>query len=361
MTDGNERRDDEDDTGAATTMPGRPASPSPADAPHAPHRVTIRDVAALAGVSPSTVSRAFALPDRVSTATVKRILDAAERLGYHDDRVESRPAGKPTKLVGIIVPDIANQFFSTIMRGVQRELQGDGISLMVAESREDARAEREAFDRLAPYADGMVLAGSRMPDATIRKCAQTRPLVVVNREVRGVPSVVVDVRSGIDQALQCLTDHGHRRVTYLDGPAASWSAGVRWKTLKAACERHGVTVRRLWPNPPTFDGGAAAAERYVASPTDAVVAHNDLMAAGFMAAMRARGVRCPDDYSLLGFDDGVVARICDPAIASINLSVPKLGAYAARILLRRLAGEPVPGRITVPSSLTERASIADAR
>lgn len=324
----------------------------------AARKATIRDVAALVGVSPSTVSRAFSLPDRVNSATAKRIFEAARTIGYHDERIESRSSGRATKLAGIIVPDIANQFFSNIIRNVERELQREGISLMVAESQESARAERAVFDRLAPYADGVILASSRMPDAMIRKCAQTRPLIVVNRNVLGVSGVVIDATGGIRAMLRYLAERGHRRIVYLDGPASSWSAGVRWKTLKAECAHLGIVVRRLWPGVPTFDGGAAMAERFLEAPASAVIAHNDLMAAGFMTAMRARGYACPQDYSILGFDDGMVARICDPAITSINVSTPELGRYAARMLLRRLSGQSDCESVAVPSSLTVRESVA---
>lgn len=109
-------------------------------------RVTIREVADKAGVSPSTVSRAFARPDRVSAATTKRIFAAADALGYYTEPVDTVPSRTLRGMIAIIVPDIANQFFSDIIRSVQHEFNLAGFALIVAESEESASREREAFN-----------------------------------------------------------------------------------------------------------------------------------------------------------------------------------------------------------------------
>ncbi|BDR52416.1 LacI family transcriptional regulator [Bombiscardovia nodaiensis] len=302
-------------------------------------RVTIRQVAQAAGVSPSTVSRAFAKPDRVSAATSKRIFAAADELGYYSRPVESVPLRAIRGLIAIIVPDIANQFFSDIIRAVQHECTAGGFSLIVAESQESASRERAAFDHIVSYADGVILVSSRMPDAMIRKCAQTRPLVVVNRSVRGVPSVAIDISTGIAQALDYLVALGFNSLTYLDGPSSSWSVGVRWKCLEAECHRRQVSVRRLWPGAPTVAGGAKFVSTYRENPTGAVMAHNDLMALGFMSAMRAVGYRCPRDFSIIGFDNDMVSQLTQPTLTSVCSSQTRLGTEAARALLLKIKGD----------------------
>ncbi|MCI1984501.1 MAG: LacI family transcriptional regulator [Bifidobacteriaceae bacterium] len=322
-------------------------------------KVTIRDVARVADVSPSTVSRAFSRPDRVSAETTKRIFKVADELGYHSDPVETRPSLRRKGLVAIIVPDIANQFFSDIIRSVQRECFNRGVGLIVSESRESASWERMAFDKVVPNADGVILASSRMPDAMIRKCAQARPLVVVNRVVRGVPSIVIDVQTGVKQAIDHLGAAGYKELTYLDGPANSWSVGMRWKAIHAECEAHGIEVQRFWPGLPTFEGGYAFVEKYLRHPTGAVIAHNDMMAIGFIAGMRKRGFESPRDYSIIGFDDDIVGRISEPSISSIHMSLPKLGSQAERLLMQSIerTGEP-PLLSMIPSSLIARESTA---
>ena len=324
-------------------------------------RVTIREVADKAGVSPSTVSRAFARPDRVSAATTKRIFAAADALGYYTEPVDTVPSRTLRGMIAIIVPDIANQFFSDIIRSVQHEFNLAGFALIVAESEESASRERAAFNKIAAYVDGVILTSSRMPDAMIRKCAQTRPIVVVNRTVRGVPSVAIDIGTGIRQAAELLVSMGFSRVTYLDGPSSSWSVGVRWNHTCEEFRKRGVSVRRIWPGLPTFVGGYALAKQYLNDPTGAVIAHNDLMALGFMAAMRRQGVRCPDDYVIIGFDNDTMAQVSDPPLSSVGNTPPKLGKTAAGILLDRLNGRTnLAQSIMIPSRLIVRESTGKA-
>lgn len=320
-------------------------------------KVTIRDVAREAGVSPSTVSRAFARPDRVSAATAKLIFEVADRLGYHLDPVETVPSRGRKGAIGIIVPDIANQFFSDVIRAVQQECVSRDHALMVAESRESASWERTAFDRMIEHVDGVILTSSRMPDAMIRKCAQTRPVVLTNRVVRGVDGVAFDIQVGVGQLADHIAKLGVRKVTYIDGPASSWSVGVRWNAFSQACEERGIAVRRLWPGAATFEGGFSFARRYLEEPTDMVVAHNDLMALGFIAAMRRTGRQCPRDFAVAGFDNDLVGQISQPSLTTVRQPTSLVGQRAARMLLARLAGDPhETGLTTVATSLVARES-----
>ncbi|OZG58319.1 LacI family transcriptional regulator [Bifidobacterium tissieri] len=321
------------------------------------NKVTIRDVAKAAGVSPSTVSRAFSMPGRVSPATTKRIFQVADELGYHEIPVESRPSSGHKGLVAIIVPDMTNQFFTDIVRSVQQECARQDMGLLVSESCESASMERVAFDRAVYYADGAILASSRMPDSMIRKCAQVKPVVVTNRIIRGVSSVVTDVSQGMRQAATHLKGLGFDRLTYLDGPAHSWSAGVCWTELTQACSEEGLKIKRFWPGVPTYEGGFQMAREYLRNPTGAVVAYNDMMALGFIAAMRKNGYECPRDYSIIGIDDDIVGRLAWPALTTIHRSTRLLGSQAARTLLARFSkgemGTPVQ---STPTKLVIRES-----
>lgn len=302
-------------------------------------KVTIRDVAKAAGVSPSTVSRAFSMPGRVSAQTTKRIFQIADELGYHEVPIESRPSSGHKGLVAIIVPDLSNQFFTDIVRAVQQECDRHGFGLLVSESRESALQERSAFDRAVYYADGVILASSRMPDSMIRKCAQVKPVVVTNRIIRGVPSVITDISQGMKQAAAYFKKLGCTRISYLDGPAHSWSAGVCWTELAKACHVEGLHIKRYWPGVPTYEGGYQLAREYMANPTGAVISYNDMMALGFIAAMRSMGKEAPRDYSIIGIDDDVVGRISYPTLSSIHRSTRMLGVQAAKTLLSRFTNE----------------------
>lgn len=340
----------------STTTPLSSSSTS-----HAHRRVTIRDVAKEAGVSASTVSRAFARPDRVSAATSKRIFAAAQRLGYHDDAVENVPLRSAKGMIGIIVPDVTNQFFSDLVRSAHQICSQHHYCLSIYESRESPLVERETFDRMAPHVDGVLLASSRMPDAMIRKCAQTRPLVLANRRVRGVNSVIFDMTDGVDQLASYIQRAGFTTMTYLDGPANSWSVGVRWNAIKAACAERGIIIRRIWPNAPTFDGGKCTVDRFLEHPTPMVVAHNDLMALGFMAAMRTRGYEAPHDFSIAGFDNGALAELSQPQLTTVRLASPLVGAKSAQLLLQRIHGDQHDVEyLAVRTSLVMRGSVCAA-
>lgn len=320
-------------------------------------KVTIRDVAKAAGVSPSTVSRAFSMPGRVSPSTTKRIFEVADELGYHEIPIESRPSSGHKGLIAIIVPDLSNQFFTDTVRAVQQECARRDFGLLVSESRESAVQERAAFDRAVYYADGVILASSRMPDSMIRKCAQVKPVVVTNRIIRGVPCVTTDISQGMRQAVCHLKSKGYTKISYLDGPAHSWSAGICWTELLKACNDERLKIKRYWPGVPTYEGGYQLARDYLANPTGAIIAYNDMMALGFIAAMRKSGFEPPRDFSIIGIDDDIVGRISYPTLTTIHRSNRLLGAQAAKTLLARFTTESVETTIvSTPTKLVIRES-----
>ena len=175
------------------------------------------------------------------------------------------------------------------------------------ETQETERTEREALNRLIPVVDGVILSASRMPDAAIRAVAKREPLVLLNRMVSEVPSVVSDNVHAIKKASEHLTALGHSTISYLAGPEASWADGVRWRGLREAAHELDLHVHRLGPFLPTMRGGAAAAEQWLARPSTAVIAYNDLMAIGFIQAVTAAGRSVPHDVSVIGFDNIVDA------------------------------------------------------
>ena len=164
-------------------------------------RITIYDVARQAGVSPSTVSRTFSRPDRVSISTARMVQRVADSLGYHSDMVDSRSDSQGRGLVAVIVPDLGNQFFTGVIRNIQDECERFHFETLILDTRESITRERRIIDAVAPVVSGIILVSPRMPDAMIRKCAQLRPLVSVNRNVRGVSSISIDSSKGACQVI----------------------------------------------------------------------------------------------------------------------------------------------------------------
>ncbi len=297
---------------------------------------TIYDVAAACGVAPSTVSRAFSRPGRVNAETAERIRRVAAEMGYRTNPLaRALPTGR-TSLLSIVVADVTNPFFFEIIRGAEETATPAGYTLLVADVRESAEAEREALERTLPLVEGVVLATSRLSDSSIRVAAKQRPTVVLNRVMTDIPSVVTDNARGMRRAVEHLAELGHTTVVYLAGPEASWADGMRWRSMREAAYELEIRVRRLGPFAPTQAGGMAAAQVLAQNPPSAVIAYNDLLAIGLMRGLHALGGRVPQDVSVVGFDNIFGADFCTPPLTTVAAPLHHLGSHAVRTLLEIL-------------------------
>ncbi|REF37974.1 LacI family DNA-binding transcriptional regulator [Thermasporomyces composti] len=324
---------------------------------------TIHDVAARCAVAASTVSRAFSHPERVNAATRERILATAAEMGYRPHPLaRALPSGQ-TRMLGLLVPDITNPFFLGLIRGAQRAAAAAGYTIVLADSDECDETELTALDRLTRAVDGFVLASSRLSDARLREADSAVPLVVVNRRVPPVPSVLIDSAPATKRAVEHLASLGHTRFAYLSGPRASWSDARRWRALQSVARRGDLDVVRLGPLPPTVDGGVAAADAVLAEGVTAVVAFNDLLAIGVLRRLRELGVSVPGEVSVLGCDDIFGADFCDPPLTTLAAPIERAGRAAVDLLLRRLDSGPSGGRhrdVVLPATLTVRDSTGPA-
>ncbi len=215
---------------------------------------------------------------------------------------------------------------------------------------------------MLPAVVGVVLASPRMSDSAIRMIAKQSPTIVLNRAVQDVPSVVTDIRRGVRRAVEHLVSLGHGAITYVAGPEASWTDGMRWRALIEGASELDVRVRRVGPFPPTVKGGVRACAHLLDPQPQAVLAYNDLLAIGVMRGLQARGIRVPGDVSVVGFDDIFGADLVTPGLTTVAAPLRALGTAAVRNLLavaggaRSRVGEPVtvPTRLVVRSSTTQR-------
>lgn len=296
---------------------------------------TIYDVAKAAGVSPSTVSRALSRPGRVSFETAERIRKVALELGYHTKSISRTLPEQTTKMLGLLVADIANPVYLGMIRGAERTARELDYSMLLVETQENERYEMQLLERLMPVVDGIILGASRLPDVDIRRIAKQIPLVVLNRQVGQVTSVSSDNLRAVKRAVEHLGEFGHRSITYLAGPENSWSDGVRWRGLREASMELDLRVRRLGPYTPSIKGGAQAAQEWMERPTTAVLAYNDLMAIGFMRQLALNGVDVPRDVSVIGFDNISEASLIRPRLTTMAAPQVTLGATAVNHLLRQ--------------------------
>ena len=321
---------------------------------------TIYDIARLADVNPSTVSRALSQPGRINAKTEERIRAAAKELNYRVNPIaRALPTGR-TNTLGLIVADITNPVIFGIVRGAERAAAEAGYTLIVAESQESGEREAAAVERVLPAVDGLVLATTRLGDAQIGALAERKPLVVINRAVAGQTSILPDVERGVGQLVAHLAELGHRSVAYLSGPDTSWIGGRRWEALLEAAPRQGMTIVEIGPGAPTLEGGASAISRVVASGVTAVVAFNDLMAIGLLRAASERGIAVPAAVSIAGFDDIFGSDFTSPGITTVHAPLAEAGERAVRQLLSRVGprdAKDVPDAATLlPTDLVVRGS-----
>ncbi|WP_269929255.1 LacI family DNA-binding transcriptional regulator [Kocuria massiliensis] len=323
-------------------------------------RASIYDVAREVGVAASTVSRTFSRPGRVSFATAEKVRAAAERLGYRKEAL--RRAGSadrgPSWVLGLVVADISNPVFIDMVQGVEFAARQSGMTTILSNSREDREREREAIQRSIASVDGLILAGARLPDAAIRTFAKQKAMVVMNRSVRGVASVVIDQAQGARLAVEHLAERGAASVAYLAGPETSWANGMRWAAIRDVARDHGVEARRMGAYEPTMAGGGQAARDWLLHRTDAVIAYNDLMALSFMRQVQEDGVKVPEDVMIVGFDDLLASSLVNPQLSTVVGPFEKMGATAAAHVMAIANGAhaATDRPVTMPARLIVRAS-----
>jgi LacI family transcriptional regulator len=324
---------------------------------------TIYDVARVAGVAPSTVSRAFSRPGRVNSDTAQRIRDVAEQLGYRVNPIARALSTQRTRMIALVVSDITNPFYFEIIRGAEEAAAAAGYTMVLSDTQESDVLERQALERAMPAVEGIVLASSRMSDSAIRMTAKQKPLIVLNRAITDVPSVVTDNARGARRALEHLVELGHDAVTYLAGPDASYADGLRWRALLEASQELDVRVRREGPNPPTVGGGARAAGQLRLSATSAVIAYNDQLAIGLIRGLDSARARVPRDLSVIGFDNVLLAELVTPGLTTVAAPLKLMGATAVQNLLASMGGARADRHrpIVLPTQLVVRASTAQRR
>ncbi len=262
-----------------------------------PVAATIRDVAQASGVHVSTVSRTFSAPHLVNPETRNRVLAAAEDLGYRPNRAARALTTGRTHNLGLIVADIANPFFSHLIKGAQAHARTRDYHVFVADTDEDPSVEEELIQTLAKQVDGVLLCSPRLSNRVIEKLHEDVPFVVVNRRMKGMSNVLMDVGSGAREAIAHLVSLGHRRIALLAGPAGSWTSK---EITEAARSVPGIDLTVLGPNSPTEHGGLALAEPVASLEVTGVLAYNDLMAIGLVEGLTSLGIEVPADVSVVG-------------------------------------------------------------
>jgi DNA-binding LacI/PurR family transcriptional regulator len=307
--------------------------------------VSARDVARVAGVSISTVSRALAKPDDVAPDTLAKVLDTARGMGYRPNLAARGLITGRTGIIGLIVPDLENPFFASVTKGVQSRARDAGYAVIISDSDEDPSQEADLVRDLCKRVDGMVMCSPRAPDSVITELAGECTLVLINRQCGDVPTVAIDNLEGIRLAMVHLRALGHRRIAYVGGPSTSWSNMARLDALQTVAGQHADTeLIDLGSFQPYVSGGVAAADLVIASEASAVLAYNDLVAYGLLDRFRQRGVRVPQDISVVGVDNLPMSALTRPSLTSVGIPLVNCGRASVDMVLslvRHPASAPV--------------------
>lgn len=330
---------------------------------------TIQDVARFANVSAATVSRALSRPDRVSEGTRARIAEAIHVTGYTLNQAARSLRQRSAHTILVALPDIRNQFFSSILDAIEREATGRGYGVLVANlyfGHETARRLQDYM--LSNRADGLLLLDGSLNPETLKAITlppYSVPLVVACEEIpdHGFHTVVTDNAQAAERVTRHLLDLGHTRIGHIMGPETNVVARDRLAGFQRTMQQEGHPVPAEWVFRGNFEmaSGFAAAARFVslAERPTAMFAANDESAIGFLSGLRQHGIECPRDISVVSFDDLSVAAHYTPPLTTMRQPRETLGRLAAEMLIDILEGtEPQRGplRIVLNSELIVRES-----
>lgn len=336
-------------------------------------RVTLRDVARSAGVNPGTASRVLNPHTRglVKAETAKRVEAAARRLGYEPNRAARSLRTRRSYSVGVVIPDFTNPLFPPMVRGIEDTLIPAGYTALLTNTDADPDRERQMFEALrGRQVDGFIMATATRDDELIHKALEDgNAVVLVNRTVdrKGVCAAISDDRGGIDQIVGHLWEAGHRAIGCIAGPQTVSTGVQRYRGFLEAMASRGADVAPqsvVFAASYTEPSGAAAARKLLDAwpQCTAIIAANDLVALGTYDVVAERGLRCPHDLSVVGFNDMPFADKFAPPLTTVHVPVYDLGVAAAELLLERLASEPPPPRtLLLDTHLVVRSSTGPPR
>lgn len=331
---------------------------------------TLRDVADAAGVHAATASRALNPATRglVNADTARRVIKVAETLGYRPNPIARGLKTSKSSTIGLVIPDLTNPLFPPIVRGIEDVLEPAGYSGLIVNTDNDQVREAAQIELLrSRQVEGLIVATARVRHPLLERLHDEGVvMVMVNRRPDGidVPSITPDDAAGIELAVRHLAALGHRRIAHIAGPPETSTGVTRARSFRAAIRDLGldddealITATRHWSEAAGADGLRRLLDDGVEF--TAVVAGNDLIALGCYDVFAERGISCPDQMSVVGFNDMPFLDKLRPPLTSIAIPHQQIGAEAARLLLDQVADPTRPARsVQLPLSLVVRGSTA---
>jgi DNA-binding LacI/PurR family transcriptional regulator len=328
----------------------------------------MKDIARIAGVSLGTVSNVLNGTAGVREPVRQRVMQAVQAAGYRPSQLARALRRDKTNMIGMIIPDITNPFFPAVVRGAEDQAFSNGYRLILCNTDNDHSKELAHLNELRTYLPaGLIVIPSSFSDLTVQAKSYREGgagVVCIDRLPKDWigDTVTADNQHGAYKATWHLIELGHTQLATITGPLHLTNSRERLKGFRQAAKEAKLQIAPEYVQEATFDkqGGAlktALLLRLIPRPT-AIFAGNDMIALGVLAAIRDAGLRCPQDVSVMGFDDLELAEALNPALSSVSQSGYQLGSRAATILLERIRGDTGPAKhIVLETSLKLRDSV----
>jgi LacI family transcriptional regulator len=320
---------------------------------------TIRDVARRAAVSVASVSRALNAPSAVREELRERVLKAVAELGYSPHAGARSLSLRANQAIGVVLPDLHGEFFSELIRGMDREASAHGFQLLLSTMHTDVERASSALRAMRGRVDGLIAMAPQLDSAQIAAIVpRSLPAVLINSaDGAGRHLLRIDNRHGAEEVVRHFVERGRRHFVHIAGPAGNLDAIERAEAFTATCRRLIGAEPIVLAGDFSEEAGRSAVEQLLRGGQhfDGLFAANDMMALGAIGALRAGGIGVPDMVAVAGFDDIPLARFLN--LTTVRVRMDELGARAVAQLVAELRGsDPVRGIELVESLLVVRGS-----
>lgn len=318
-------------------------------------RFDIRDVARVAGVSVATVSRTINNIPTVNAAMAARVREAIRDLNYYPNNQARALVSGRSRLIGLLVSDITNPFFPELIKCFEAAAVSHGYELLISSTNYDSELQHCLRRLIERNVDGVAIMTFGVEDPVLEELSDRNiPMVFVDvlQEAFRQDALMINYLNGMQQAVHHLVTLGHRDIGFISGPLAQHSASLRRSAFLASMHASGCTAqdRFLLEGDHQLEGGMRGMTALLDLPRrpTAILCSNDLTAIGALRTLHKRGLRVPEDMSLVGFDDIHLAAFINPPLTTVKMSQTEIANTAVRILLDRINPVGVLHRSTIP-------------
>ncbi len=327
---------------------------------------TIKDVAKEAGVSVATVSRVINKSPKASQTSIDAVTQAMSKLNYRPNAAARALVSQSTNTIGVLVSDVSDPFFGTLVKSVDNVARENGKHILIGNGYHNAADERRALELLInSRCDALVIHAKGLSDQELTEYAkEVKGLVLINRHIPEIAErcISLDNSKGAYLATEYLLRHGHTKIACITSLHDIEDTKERLQGYQAALKAHGIELSKSYVEygEPNSDGGEVAMTNLLTKSLEitGVVAYNDYMAAGALATLDQNGIAVPEKISMVGFDDGLIARFVHPSLTTIRYPIEIMAERAARLALALSRDENVEEETAIFSpTLVRRNSV----